>query len=114
MNADDDVRAPAFEDVADITNATFMKKLARVWTNAIDDPVVILHPVLAIAQDPVVKTDQLVREMMRFLNGTHDANRVRLAVQKLLHSRHDRGRGGAMSATRIGRDDQYLWNARLG
>src|SRR5580765_7111252 len=101
MNADNDVRAPAFKKISDVSNAAFMKKLTRVWTNAIDDPVVILHPVLAITQNPVVETNELIGEMMRFLDGAHDANRVGFAVQKLLHSRDNRGRGGAMSATGV-------------
>src|ERR1043165_5252770 len=114
MHADDDVRAPAFEQSANVTDATLVKKLARVRADAIDDPVVVLHPLLAIAQQPVVKTNEFVGEMMRFFDGAHHANRVRLAVEKLLHAGNDRGRGRAMSATGVGGDDKDLWEARLG
>src|SRR5690242_79922 len=113
MNADDDVRAPTFEQSSHVTDATFVEKLTRVWTNAVDDPVVILHPVLAVAENPVVETNQFVSEVMRFLDGAHDTNCVRLAVQKLLHSRDNRRCGRAMPAARVGRDDQYLRNALL-
>src|SRR6185369_1379120 len=95
MNTDDDVRAPAFEESSDVTDAALMKKLARLGTNTIQDPVVILYPVLAVAQQPVVKTDQLVGEMMRLLNRAHHANRIRLAVEKLLHAGDYSGGGGA-------------------
>src|SRR5690348_12653667 len=113
MHTDDDVWAPALKQTAHVTNTALVKKLARVWTNAIDDPVVILHPVLPVAQQPVVKTDQLVREMMRLLDRTHDANRIRLTVEKLLHTGNDRSRSGTMPAACVGRDDQDLRYARL-
>jgi hypothetical protein len=46
--------------------------------------------------------------MMRLFNRTHDPDRIRLSVEKLLHARNDRGGGGTMSTTGVRRDDQYL------
>ena len=56
MNTDDDVRAPALKKLDDITHTPFMKKLARLGPKAIHAPVEILHPVLPVAQYPVVQT----------------------------------------------------------
>src|SRR5687767_12204702 len=105
MNTDDDVRAPALDNVAQVTDAPFMKKLARIRTDAVDDPVVILHPVLTVAQDPVVQPHQLVSEMMRFFDRAHDSHRIRFAVEKLLHAGNDRSGRGAMSTAGVRRDD---------
>ncbi len=54
--ADHDVRAPALKQLDDITDAAFVKKLARLRTDAIHAPVKILHPMLPVAQYPVVQT----------------------------------------------------------
>src|ERR1043165_3175889 len=115
MNTDDNMRAPALEKLDDITHTPLMKKLARLSTKSIYEPVVILHPVLPVTQDPVVQTHQLRAEMMRLFNRTHYPDRIRLAFEKLLHTGDDRRRSGAMSATSVRRDDQYFRDAlRLG
>src|SRR5207249_9834172 len=57
MHADDDVRAPALKQFAHVTDASRMKELARLWPKAINQPVVVLHPVLFVAQQPVVNGD---------------------------------------------------------
>ena len=50
---------------------------------------------------------------MRLLNRTHDPDRIRLTFEKLLHTRDDRRRGGAMSAAGVRRDDQNFRDALL-
>src|ERR1051325_1924736 len=109
MDTDNDVRTPALDDIADIADAARMKELAGLRTKAIDQPVVILHPVLLVSQQPVVDRHQLGREVMRFLDGPDDAHRVRFTLHKTLYASHD-GRGrGAMAAARVGRDDENFW-----
>src|SRR6185436_8599331 len=91
----------------------FVKKLARLRSKPIYEPVVILHPVLPVTQNPVVQTHQLRAEMVRLFNRTHDPDRIRLTFEKLLHTGDDRCRGGAMSAAGVRRDDQNFWDALL-
>src|ERR1051325_3874851 len=113
MHADDDVRTPAFKQAGDVRDASFMKKPARLRTDEVDEPVVILHPVLPVAQYPVIQTHQLRAEVMRLLNRAHDSDRIRFAIEKFLHSRDDCRRRGPMSTARVRRDDQNLWYALL-
>src|SRR5207245_4643281 len=54
MDADDDVRTPALKQSAHINDAARMKKLARLRPDAIDGPVIVFHPMLLVAQQPVV------------------------------------------------------------
>ena len=111
MHADDDVRTPALKQIRDITHAAFMKKLARLRPDVVHAPVEILHPVLPVAQYPVVQPHQLRAEMMRLLNCAHDPDRIRLTIKKLLHTRDNRRRSGTMPATSVRRDDQDLRDA---
>src|SRR5215510_11140929 len=90
-----------------------MKELARIRTDAVDEPVVILHPVLTIAQDPVVQPYQFIGEVMRLLNRANYAHRIRFTIKKLLHTRDNRRRRGPMPAAGVGGDDQDLRYARL-
>jgi hypothetical protein len=108
MNADHDVRAPALKQTGNIRHTSFTKKLARLRPNVVHTPVEILHPVLPVSQYPVVQTHQLRAQVMRLLNRAHDPNRVRLTVEKLLHSRNNRSRGRPVPTTRVRRDNQDL------
>src|SRR6266478_2673264 len=109
MHTDDNVRAPALKQAANIDDAARMKELARLWPEAIDQPIVILHPMLLVSQQPVVERDQLGGEMMRFFDRAHDPHCVRFTFNKALDARNDRRRCRTVSATGIGRDDQNLW-----
>src|SRR5215203_3109754 len=102
------MRTPTLEESGYVTDTAFMKKLASLRSDVVHAPVKILHPVLTIAKNPVVKTHQLSRQMVRFFNRTNDPNRVRFTVQKPLHSCNNRGSSRAMSATRVRRNYQYL------
>ena len=44
---------------------------------------------------------QLCRDFVRLLNCADDTNSVRLAFEKLLHTRDDRGRGGTVAASGV-------------
>jgi hypothetical protein len=57
MHADYDVRTPTFKQSRHITNASPMKELPCFRTNVIDAPVEVLHPVLPVGQDPIVKAN---------------------------------------------------------
>src|SRR5205809_829376 len=83
-----------------------MKELEGLGTKAIDQPIVILHPVLLVTQQPVVNRYQLGGEMMRLFDGADDANRVRFALHKTLNAGHDRRGRGTMATSGIGRDDE--------
>ena len=56
MNADHDVWTPALKKIHDITDAPLMEKLARLRPDAVHAPVKVFHPVLPVAQNPVVQT----------------------------------------------------------
>src|ERR1043165_819637 len=113
MYADYDMRTPALKQTGDITHTPFIKKRARLRPDVIYEPVVILHPVLLVTQDPVIQPHQLRAEVMRFFNRAHDPDRIRFAVKKLLHTRNDRGRSRTMPTARVRRNDQNLWYALL-
>jgi hypothetical protein len=57
VDADDDVRAPAFEEVTDVADRPLVEEFARLGAEAVDAPVEVLHPVLLVAQQPVVEPD---------------------------------------------------------
>ena len=108
MDADYDMGTPSLKNIAHVTNASRMKELASFRTNMIDRPIEILHPVLPIAQYPVVKSNEPRSEVMRLFYGPYDTNGVRLTLQEFLNARHDcRGRR-AMAAAGIGRKNQNL------
>src|ERR1051325_1427062 len=106
MDTDYDVWTPTFENLCAITDAAFMKEFARLGAKAIDHPIQILHPVLAIAQQPVVETDQLCRDLVRLFHGFNDAHRIRLTLEKLLDTGNDRSRSRAMAAAGVRRHDR--------
>ena len=54
MNAYDDVRTPAFKQIRNVRHTAFMKELTRLRSDVVHAPVEILHPVLPVAQYPVV------------------------------------------------------------
>src|SRR5262245_2352499 len=83
-----------------------MKKLERLWPEAVYQPVVILHPVLLVAQQPVVDSHQPGREVVRFFYRAHDANRIGLALHETFDAGHDRRRRRTMAAACVGRDDE--------
>jgi hypothetical protein len=56
MDADDDMWTPTFKESGNVRHTALMKKLARFRTNVIYAPVEVLHPVLPVAQYPVVQT----------------------------------------------------------
>jgi hypothetical protein len=58
MNANNYVRAPTLKLLGAETNASFVEKFPRLRTHAINNPIQILHPVLAVSQQPVVQTNQ--------------------------------------------------------
>src|SRR5256714_15187190 len=84
----------------------------RLWPQAVDAPEEVLHPVLLVPQNPVVDGDHLSGQVVRLFDRAHDANRVRVALPKLLHTGHDRGGGRAVAAARVGRDDQNFRDSR--
>src|ERR1041384_5971148 len=87
-----------------------MKELARLWPKAINQPVVILHPVLFVAQQPVVNGNQFGGEMMRFFDSAHHAYGVRFAFHKTFDPRNDRRRRRAMTAAGVRRDNEDFWS----
>src|SRR5207248_2211246 len=87
-----------------------MKELARLWPKAINQPVVVLHPMLFVAQQPVVKSDQFRGEMMRFFDSAHHADGVRFTFHKAFDPRNDRRRRRAMTAAGVRRDDENFWS----
>src|SRR5205807_4824445 len=87
-----------------------MKELARLWPKAINQPVVVLHPMLFVAQQPVVKSDQFRGEMMRFFDSAHHADGVRFTFHKTFDPRNDRRRRRAMTAAGVRRDDENFWS----
>src|SRR5437588_6427575 len=102
MHADDNVRTPSLKQAANICDAARMKELARLWPEAIDEPVVILHPVLLISQQPVVERDELGGEMMRFFDRADDPHRVRFTFDEAFDARNDRRRCRTVSTAGIG------------
>src|SRR5437899_9574 len=79
VDADDNVRTPALKKGPHISDAAGMKEFARLRAETIDGPVEVLHPMLFVAQNPVVQINELCADMMGFFNCTYDTNRVRLA-----------------------------------
>ena len=111
VNTNDNVWTPAFKKFRTKTDTALMKELSCLWSDVIDQPVEVLHPVLPIREDPVVKTDQTRRKMVRLLNRPYHTNCIRFAFQKLLNTSNDGCRCGPVSATGIRRDDQNFRNA---
>src|SRR5829696_1870512 len=112
MNTDYDVWAPPFKKFRYVSDTPFMKKLTRIRANAVYEPIVILHPLLPVTQDPVVQTHHFLSKMVRFLYRPHDPDGIRLTVKKLLQTSDNRRGRGAMPTARIRRDDQDLGIAR--
>src|SRR6185369_2908902 len=113
VHTDDDMRTPALKQLDNVANAAFIKKPARLGPDVIHAPIEILHPVLSVAQYPVVQTHELRAQMMRLLDSAHDPDRIRLTFEKLLHTRDDGSRRRAMSAAGVRRDDQDLRDTLL-
>src|ERR1700694_2277787 len=110
MHADDNVGTPALEEFADKADTAAMEELAGLGPEAIDSPEIIFHPVLLVPQQPIVKRDHLRRDVMRFFDCTHDANRIGLAGDNTLHASHDCRRRRAMATAGIRRDNQDFWS----
>src|ERR1041385_4062712 len=87
-----------------------MKELARLGTKAIDQPVVILHPMLLVTQQPVVNRHQPGGEMMRFLDRANHAHGVRFTLYETLNAGHDRRGRRAVTTAGVGRDDEDFWS----
>ena len=54
MNADDDVWTPTLKLAGNISNGAFVEEFAPLGPEAIDGPIKVFHPVLSVAQDPVI------------------------------------------------------------
>jgi hypothetical protein len=102
MHADDDVRAPFFKNIANITDTAFLEKLARLGTNFVHHPVEIFHPMLPVAQDPVVNIDEFFGNVMRFFDGFDGADGKRFACPEFLQTGGNSDRCRAVSAAGIG------------
>src|ERR1051325_7972527 len=111
VNADDDVRTPALEEVAEQSDASPVKEVSGFGSKAIDGPVEILHPMLAMTQDPIVEPDQLCRNLMRFLDGAHHPHGVGASAEEFLDTGHNRSGSRPMAAARVRRDDQNFRNS---
>jgi hypothetical protein len=101
MDTDNNMRTPAFEKFPHITDATGMKELSRFGANSIHHPVKILHPVLLVAQHPVVEVHQPGGQVGRLLDSPDYPDSVRLALKKFLHTVNNRGSSRAMAAASI-------------
>src|SRR5713226_9416755 len=113
MDADDDMRTPTLKEIAHIADATRMKELARLGPETVDGPEIVFHPMLLVAQKPVVEAYKSGGNRRRLFDGAHDPNRVRLAFDKVLNARHDRRRRRAMATAGIRRDDQNFRCVRI-
>ena len=105
MNTDDNMRTPTFEDLRAVANAAFLEELACLRTQLVDNPVQVFHPVLPIAQQPVVESDKTCGEMVGLFDGANYSHSVRLALEKPLHPGNNRRSRRTMAATRVGRND---------
>ena len=105
VDADDNVRTPALKKGAHISDAAGMKEFARLRTKTIDGPVEVLHPMLFVAQDPVVEINELCADVMGFFNCAHDTNRVRLALEEILDASDNRRGRRSMATARVGRNN---------
>jgi hypothetical protein len=106
VDADDDVRAPPREEFADVADRAAVEELARLGADAVDEPVEVLHPVLPVPQHPVVALHHLRRQVVRLLDGAHHADGVGVSLEELLHPGDDGRRRRAVTAARVGRDDE--------
>src|SRR2546425_7912664 len=101
MDANNYMRAPALEQLGHVANASLMEKLPRLWPEPVHAPVKILHPMLPVAQNPIVEPDHFRCDCMGLFNCSDHANSVRLTLEKLLYAGHDRRRRRAMAAARV-------------
>src|SRR5437867_3746167 len=101
MYANDDMRAPCFEKVSGVSDASPIKKFPRFRAKPINRPIKILHPALPMPQDPVIEADELLCYVMRFFNTANDPYRSRSAVPKFLQSMGDRLRRRTVSAAGV-------------
>ena len=92
MHAHHDVRTPLLKLAGYVSNCALVEKLARIGTKPIDEPVVILHPTLAVTQQPVVNSYHLRRQMVGFFDSANRANRVGLTVHERLNAGDNRRR----------------------
>src|SRR4051812_20074260 len=99
MNADDDVRTPALEEVAHVTDSLLVEEFSGLRTKAVDGPVEILHPVLLATQQPVVEPDHFRCDFVRLFDGAHDTHGVGPVIEEFLDASDNSRRSGAMAST---------------
>ncbi len=102
VNADDDVRTPFFKLLSDVADAAAVKKFAGFRAKTIYRPVNVFHPMLAIAQNPIVNIDQFPRKLMRFFGGFDDANGDGFPFPKFIQTFAQSLRRRAMTAACVG------------
>ena len=85
MHADNKMWAPLFKCVLAKANAALHEELSRLWPDLVNRPVDVLHPVLLILQRPVVQPNQLLRNVVRFLNSLDDTDTHEWSVPEPLH-----------------------------
>src|SRR6476620_1968678 len=109
MHANNDMRTPFLKLPGHITNGTLVEELSGIRAKAIDEPIIVLHPMLFVSQQPVVDSHHLCGQMMRLFHRANGSDRVRLAFHKAFDAGHNRRCRRSMSAARVGRDDEDFW-----
>ncbi len=102
MNADNDVRAPFLKLDLEKADTAFVEKLAGFRPKAVYRPVDIFHPVLMVAQHPVVNIYQPVCDVVRFFDRFYDTNYRRVALPDLLKSLSHRLGSRTVPAASVG------------
>src|SRR2546421_11924540 len=98
MNTHHNVRAPALEEFIHVANASLMEEFSCFWSEPVNKPVKIFHPMLPVSQQPIVEPNHLRSNCVRLLHCPHNTHRIRLTLKKSLYSRDDRCRRRAVSA----------------
>src|SRR5580765_396053 len=110
MDTDHDVRTPFFKLPTHIADAPLVKKLPRLGTDLVDDPVEVFHPVLLVLQYPVVPLHHFLGDVMGIFDSLYRADGDRFAVPKTLDPIRYCLRRRAMPATGVGGNDEDFWS----
>jgi hypothetical protein len=112
VNRDDDLRTVFLEQLPHVARSQPIKQTRFVRTETFDRPVVILHQMLVISQQVVIKLHQLFAQQVRLFNRAGDIDQT-LGRGESPQPIGDRGCGACMAASGFGGDDQKFFGGFL-
>ena len=108
VNRYDYLRTVFLEQLPHVSRSQPVKQTRFVRTETFDRPVVILHQMLVIPQQVVIKLHQLFGQQVRFFNRAGDVDQT-FGRGESPQPVGDRGRGARMATSGFGGDDQKFF-----